>query len=288
MQPQAAILDPAGPSGYCIELDFASGDALAALERITLHLPPDRCVLGVGAPLAQKLGLRIPGLRALEPHMGKASLAAQPHDLLLFLTADSAGDAFDRADALAHAAKPEFEISEHVEVFRYRDGRDLTGFLDGIGNPQGIAAARAAIIDSGPLAGGSFAFVQRFLHDRTTFDRLSVDEQDDVIGRTKTDGVELEDAPATAHVKRVDQEGFDPPMFILRKSMPWGNLERNGLQFVAFTNDLDHVEKMLHRMVGEDDGVSDSLLRFTRAETGAYYFCPPLRAGRYDLSALGT
>jgi putative iron-dependent peroxidase len=171
-------------------------------------------------------------------------------------------------------------------MFRYRDNRDLTGFVDGTENPVGEEAERAAIIAEGPLVGGSFAFVQRFLHDRAKFEKLSAKAQDDVIGRTKIDNVELEDAPAWAHVKRVDQKAFDPPMTILRKSMPWGDVSRAGLQFLAFTHDLARIDTLLARMVGSADGVADSLLSYTRAETGAYYFCPASKNGRPDLRAL--
>ena len=281
--PQAVVL---APSGYSIEPDFQSGDALAAIDRILERLPQDRGVFGIGAGFAAKLGLAIPGLCEMAPISAKASLAAAPHDALLWLTADSAGEAFDRADELASAARFDFRVAEQVALFRYRDSRDLTGFIDGIGNPVGEEATRAAFIAGGPLAGGSFAFVQRFVHDRAAFAELSAAEQADVIGRTKADAEELEGAPETAHVKRVDQEGFDPPMFILRKSMPWGDLEKNGLLFLAFTRDLDRIEIMRRRMVGAEDGVADSLLRYTRAVTGAYYFCPAIEDGKPDVRAL--
>ncbi|KAA0210463.1 MAG: peroxidase, partial [Proteobacteria bacterium] len=35
-----------------------------------------------------------------------------------------------------------------------------------------------------------------------------------------------------------------------------------------------------------EDGIEDALFRFTRPETGAYYWCPPVHDGRLDLSAL--
>jgi len=59
--PQAAILAPVGRSGYSIELDFQSGDALAAIDRILERLPQDRGVFGLGAAFARKLGLVILG-----------------------------------------------------------------------------------------------------------------------------------------------------------------------------------------------------------------------------------
>ncbi|MCY3745849.1 MAG: peroxidase, partial [Acidobacteria bacterium] len=33
--------------------------------------------------------------------------------------------------------------------------------------------------------------------------------------------------------------------------------------------------------------ITDHLFRFTRPVTGAYFWCPPIRDGRADLSLLG-
>ena len=74
----------------------------------------------------------------------------------------------------------------------------------------------------------------------------------------------------------------------VRRSMPYGGIREHGLNFVAFGESLDRFERQLRRMAGRDDGVSDGILAFTRAVSGAYYFCPPLRQGRCDLGVLGA
>ena len=75
---------------------------------------------------------------------------------------------------------------------------------------------------------------------------------------------------------------------MVRRSMPWGGTVDNGLYFVAYGASLDRFERVLRRMVGEDDGVVDGLFRFTRPVSGGYYWCPPLAGGRLDWSALGV
>jgi putative iron-dependent peroxidase len=40
-------------------------------------------------------------------------------------------------------------------------------------------------------------------------------------------------------------------------------------------------------MVGLEDGITDGLFRFTRPVTGNTFWCPPVKAGHIDLSALG-
>ena len=46
---------------------------------------------------------------------------------------------------------------QSTESFRYREGRDLTGFEDGTENPKGGEAIAAAIATEGPE--GSYNFV---------------------------------------------------------------------------------------------------------------------------------
>jgi putative iron-dependent peroxidase len=69
--------------------------------------------------------------------------------------------------------------------------------------------------------------------------------------------------------------------------MPWTAGQRCGLVFTAFGASFDAFEAQLRRMVGAEDGTTDALFQFTRPLTGAYFWCPPLRKGRLDLSALG-
>jgi putative iron-dependent peroxidase len=40
-------------------------------------------------------------------------------------------------------------------------------------------------------------------------------------------------------------------------------------------------------MAGLDDGIVDGLLKVSRALTGGYYWCPPVREERIHLAALG-
>lgn len=39
-------------------------------------------------------------------------------------------------------------------------------------------------------------------------------------------------------------------------------------------------------MVGLEDGISDALFTFSQPVTGGYYWCPPVRENRIDLSWL--
>jgi deferrochelatase/peroxidase EfeB len=107
------------------------------------------------------------------------------------------------------------------------------------------------------------------------------------IGRRKRDNKELGNAPASAHVKRMAQESFNPAAFILRRSMPWADAQQAGLVFVAFGNSFDAFDALLRRMVGAEDGIVDAWFTFTRPISGSYFWCSPMKSGRLDLCALG-
>ena len=100
------------------------------------------------------------------------------------------------------------------------------------------------------------------------------------------EGFEVPSTPS-AHVKRAEQESFEPEAFLLRRSMPWASADGEGLVFVAFGRNFDAYGTILNRMVGGEDGVPDALFRFTRPVTGSYFWCPPVAGGRLDLSVLG-
>lgn len=137
------------------------------------------------------------------------------------------------------------------------------------------------------MDGSSFVAVQQWIHRFERFDAMSGEERDAAFGRRRDTNEEMEDAPASAHVKRTAQESFSPEAFVVRRSMPFAEGGSAGLVFVAFGANLDRFEALLRRMSGVEDGVIDALFGFTRPVTGACYWCPPVRDGRLDLSLLG-
>jgi putative iron-dependent peroxidase len=247
-------------------------------------------VLGLGAPLVHALSASVEGLRPF-PALAGAGVAfpSTQGAVWAWLAGGDRGELVERALAVTATLGEGFTLDEEVDAFLYDGGRDLTGFEDGTENPKGDAAVEAALVSGrGPgLDGSSFVAVQKYRHDLDRFHALAGPAQDAVIGRARVSNEELPDAPPSAHVKRTAQESFDPPAFMLRRSLLWGGAGEHGLYFVAFGESLERFERVLGRMAGRADGVVDALLRFTRALSGGYYWCPPLRDGRLDLSALG-
>jgi putative iron-dependent peroxidase len=172
-------------------------------------------------------------------------------------------------------------IVEEVDGFRYLENRDLTGFVDGTENPEGDERSDVALVapDDPDFAAGSYVNMQRYIHDLATWERLSVDEQEAAIGRTKADDVELAEGvkPPTAHISRVVIEQDGEELKILRHSMPYGNVCEAGLMFIAYAKTPDVFNQMLDHMIHADtDGHYDHLLDYTRAVTGCSFFSPSI------------
>ncbi len=289
MTPQPAILLPPLAVGQVLTLRLTAAQQAKPLLRAFACLPiDDSLVVGFGWHFVQAVSGNVPGLRGfpamtLPESAGGAAVPATQADIWVYMRAAEAGAALDRVLALMRLLPGGLTIVEDVATFTYRGGRDLSGYEDGTENPLGTAADAAAIIPNGPLAGGSFVAAQRWVHDLSALAAMPRKEQDAIVGRDRDSNEELASAPTTAHVKRTAQESFDPPAFMLRRSMPYGGAREQGLYFVAYGADLDRFEGVMRRMAGQDDGVVDALFRFSRPATGGYYWCPALKDGKLDL-----
>jgi len=285
---QPGILKPVPAVARSITFRVSNPERVAAtLRRFASEFSTDWGIAALGEPCALALGARLPGLRTFPPMSGPGCAVPSTQEALwVRLCGPDRGIVFDYARAVRQLLVDAFSLSGTLDTFTYHGGRDLTRFEDGTENPQDDAAVQAAIVADGPLAGSSYLAVQQWVHDLDRFGSFSEDARDDIIGRSAKTNDELDDAPASAHVKRTAQESFDPPAFMVRRSMPWAGVETEGLEFVAFVDALDKFTRMMRRMAGLEDGIVDGLFSFSRPVTGAYYWCPPAAGGRLDLGLL--
>ncbi|WP_028456133.1 Dyp-type peroxidase [Chitinilyticum litopenaei] len=203
-------------------------------------------------------------------------------DLFLHLRAERADVLHDFASNFLDDVKDWLEPVEVTAAFRRREGRDLTGFVDGTENPELAERAGVALVgDADPAwAGGSYVHIQRYVHRMEAWNKLPVLQQEAIIGRTKASDEELpdDDRPRTAHISRVVIEEHGAELELLRQSLPYGVPGGDrGLYFVSYCRTPRHFEKMLARMVAPtDDGRVDHLLNFSRAVTGGAFFVPSI------------
>ena len=295
--PQPGVLPAGGAHAYFLTFTVADGAERTALSKaIRDNLSSARalakkaktarlqCTLGIGSELWDRLSpaSRPAGLRPFLAIKANGRVApATGGDLFLQITSGRHDLNLDLAMGLVRRLQPVATMTEEIHGFRYRDSRDLTGFIDGTENPKGKARAAAALIgdEDRPFAGGSYVAVQRYVHDLARWRGLDDREQEQIIGRTKRESVELSKAkkPQTAHISRVVIERDGAELQILRQSYPWGTVREAGLFFAAYTKSLDVFDVLLARMMGTmGDGLQDRLMEFSRAVTGATFFVPSL------------
>jgi porphyrinogen peroxidase len=122
--------------------------------------------------------------------------------------------------------------------------------------------------------------VQKYLHDLEAWNRLPVEEQERVIGRTKLADIEMPDdvKPTNSHVALntiTDDAGEERQ--IVRDNMPFGRVGEGefGTYFIGYAASPDVTEQMLTNMfIGNPPGNYDRILDFSTAVTGCLFFVP--------------
>ncbi len=285
---QPGILQPLPEQAVYLTCNLGQAANLQQVIEILQSLPIDNLVVAIGQSLLDRCNQSVPGMRAMPAFASQQIGAATTTDLWRWIRGDDRGELLHRTRRIIRRLGPVFNLVDTTDAFLYASGRDLTGYEDGTENPVGEAAFEAAILmnDNSDLSGSSFVAVQQWQHDLDRFDALPGEQQDNIIGRRRSDNLELDDAPESAHVKRTAQESFDPEAFLVRRSMPWSIKLQAGLMFVAFGRSFDAFEAQLNRMTGADDGIEDGLFQFSRVLNSAYYWCPPVKQGKLNLAAI--
>ena len=241
-------------------------------------------VMGIGFGAWNRLGLPQPlpaELVEFEPvRGGKHTAVATPGDLHFHIRADEKSYCIDMAVSISAVLSPVADCSDEIHGFRYWDGRSILGFVDGTENPNGTDRAFFGIIgdEDQRYKGGSYLFVQKYIHDLAAWRALPVEEQEKVFWRSKANDIEMTDdvKPANSH-SALANVGDD--LKIVRDNMPFGYTAGNemGTYFIAYASTFSTVTKMLTRMFkGEPEGNYDRILDFSTAKTGALFFCPSI------------
>jgi len=243
------------------------------------------CIAGIGRDFWDRLqpAKRPQELRSFAPIQGLVHAApSTPGDLLFHIRSERPDMCFEFERILLDSLGDSVTVVDEVSGFRYFDARDLLGFVDGTANPTGLDLPASALVgqEDGDFAGGSYVVVQKYLHDLAAWGRISTQQQEEIIGRTKIDNIEIDDddAPRKSHKSLatiVDADGAEHD--ILRDNMPFGQPGKQefGTYFIGYSRYLWVIEKMLQRMyVGDPPGAYDRLLDFSTPHTGTTFFAP--------------
>src|SRR5262245_45192147 len=135
---------------------------------------------------------------------GKVAKATQ-EELLLWVHSSDKDLCWETQFRLRNALAGQMAVARETPPFIYRNSLDLTGFLDGTGNPRPEDQHDRAVVPDGEAgAGGSFCVAQRWVHDLSYFNGLSLQDQEGLFGRTKEGSVRLHQQPPRSHLSHVE------------------------------------------------------------------------------------
>jgi len=281
---QSGIFSLGTASHAYLEWDIADGrkardlvSAIASLREPRMTIGGVNLVSGFRPELWNKLApddapTGIHGFNEAIAGIDGFVMPATQHDAVIWLSGSAYDVLFDTAHQIIAALKGLASVADETTSWPYRHDRDLTGFVDGTENPSLIDAHEVVCIPQDhPGAGGTVLLLQKWIHDTAQWESLSVHDQEQIMGRTKPDSIELTNKPASSHVARTDQDAFG---HVFRRNMPFGTTTRHGTMFVGFCAEQRPLEAMLESMAGVTNGVRDALTRYTHPLTGAYYFVP--------------
>ncbi|WP_291438610.1 Dyp-type peroxidase [Desulfovibrio sp.] len=277
-------------AGAAAKVKTLCADFSAVARSMRTRLPDSAisCIMGFGAEAWGKL---FPGRgkpKELEVFKeikgGKYTAVSTPGDIFFHIRAARLDVCLEAASIISSKLQGAVYVIDEVQGFRYYDGRSIIGFVDGTENPEDDARFTAATIgdEDAAFKGGSYALVQKYLHDMNAWNALSTEEQEKAIGRHKFNDVELsdEEKPENAHnvlTNIEDAEGNE--LKIVRANMPFASPAKDefGTYFIGYAGTFSTTRKMLENMyIGDPVGNTDRLLDFSTATTGTLFFVPPM------------
>ncbi|KFY02587.1 hypothetical protein O988_02048 [Pseudogymnoascus sp. VKM F-3808] len=243
------------------------------------------CTVGIGSEAWDRV-TSLPRPAELHPFPvvnGKVHTAVStPGDLLFHIRSDRRDLCFEFERQLLDQLGESVAVIDETTGFRYFDVRDLLGFVDGTANPTGPGVGASTLIaeEDASAEGGSYIVVQKYLHDLKGWRALPAETQEAIIGRTKLDNIELDDAEAgkqCSHKTLTTIEENGDEHEILRDNMPFGSPGAGefGTYFIGYSRRLWVIERMMERMfVGDPPGLHDRILNFSTPVTGTTFFAP--------------
>lgn len=241
------------------------------------------CIMAFGSDAWDRL-FGAPRPKDLHPFReirGVHHAVSTPGDILFHIRAASMDLCFELATHVMSRLTGAVTTVDEVHGFKFFDDRDLLGFVDGTENPVGQTASTATLVgdEDATFAGGSYVIVQKYLHDVERWNKVPVEEQENIIGRHKLSDIEQLDSAKKpyAHNVLTSIEENGEQLQIVRDNMPFGHVGKGefGTYFIGYARSPHRIEKMLENMfIGNPPGTYDHLLDFSSAVTGTLFFVP--------------
>jgi putative iron-dependent peroxidase len=213
---------------------------------------------------------------------GKVAKGTQ-EELLIWMHSDEKDRLWEAQYDFRSAVAGHLNVARETIAWIYRNSLDLSGFIDGTGNPLPEDQHDRAIVPDGePGAGGSFCIAQRWVHDVQYFRSLSLEDQENLFGRTKDDSTRLDVQVPTSHLSHVElREGATADASVpkrgemVRRSTPYAFHDGTvGLYFLGFCKEQAPMRERMEAIYGMDGKPRDALTDYSTPASGSYYFAP--------------
>jgi putative iron-dependent peroxidase len=264
-------------------------DLRAAGSDVGVSVPVNTCIL-FGPTLLADLTSEIPDdfqpYPGYESPDGKIAKATQ-EELLLWIHSSDKDLCWEAQYNFRTAVAGHMTVARETPAFIYRNSLDLTGFIDGTGNPEPEDQHDRGIIPDGqPGAGGSFCIAQRWVHDLNYFNGLPLADQEALFGRTKADSTRLDVQPPRSHLSHVELRQGDTADAskpkrgeMVRRSTPYAFHDGTiGLYFMGFCREQAPLRERMEAIYGMNGQPRDALTDYSTPASGSYYFAPSVES----------
>lgn len=213
---------------------------------------------------------------------GKVAKGTQ-EELLIWVHSDHKDRLWEAQFKFRTAVAGHMNVARETLAWIYRNSLDLTGFIDGTGNPEPADQHDRAIVPNGkPGAGGAFCIAQRWVHDLGYFNGLSLEDQQNTFGRTKADSTRLDKQVPTSHLSHVElRDGTTGDATkakrgeMVRRSTPYALHDGTvGLYFMGFCREQAPMRERMEAMYGMNGQARDAITDYSTPASGSYYFAP--------------
>ncbi|WP_105200189.1 MULTISPECIES: Dyp-type peroxidase [unclassified Pseudoalteromonas] len=202
------------------------------------------------------------------------SVGVQPFDLFVQIRSDREDVNHLFGQRVLQLLAGKVELVEEISCFRFLDGRDFNGFVYAPDTPFGRQKMLTALVsDEEYFAHGSYIHVQRFTHNLTSWQALSQEDQELVMGRTRLDSELLMPLNANSHAVCTELKDEKGQPLLLHQGMPFASMNKQGLLSVTCAASGNAFAQMLNSQLGNYLHY-DAWLDFTQADMGAAFFAP--------------
>lgn len=292
--PQPAILGDLEKHQWYVHMSRTEGGDLAIIKAALAAMRDDAAAQGVnlcllfGPSLLSDLSDDMPddfqGYPGYASPDGNKVAKGTQEELLIWLHSDDKDLCWEIQHTFRTAVAGHMGVARETIAWVYKNSLDLTGFIDGTGNPEPEDQHDRAIVPDGePGAGGAFCIAQRWVHDLDYWAGLSLSDQENTFGRTKADSTKLDVQVPSSHLAHVElKEGADAGTEgpakrgeMVRRSTPYAFHDGTvGLYFMGFCKTQAPMRERMEAMYGTNGQAVDAITDYSTPASGSYYFAP--------------